>query len=561
MSLSRLWTRRGFLKAGGTAVAGLALPCGRVQAAESFDVVIHGGTVLDGTGGEPFQADLGITGERIVELGRIPPSAGRRAIDATGLHVSPGFIDIHTHSDGDILLYPTADSRVRQGVTTEVAGNCGGSAAPLDPGRAAEARKEWLEQGIDATWTDVDSYCNTLARAGISINQALLIGQGTLRENAVGLVDRHLTPDELRAVERALEEGMEQGAFGLSSGLEYTPGRYTPPEEIVALARVAARHGGLYASHIRDEETGLLEAVDEALTVGRRSGARVEIAHLKASGRPNWSKQQGALDLISSARRDGVAVLADAYPYTAYSTGLTILFPAAALEGGTSAMMQRLRDPQWRARLRGEIERKMASELGDYALIVLARVKTSGNQRLLGKNVVEVARGWGVQPVDAVLRLVEEEEGAVAIVGHGMSPENVETVLKHPLVMIGSDGSSMAPTGRAAQARPHPRSYGAFARVLGYYTRERKLFSLPEAVRKMTAMPADQVGLPDRGRIAPGMKADLVAFDAGTVRDEATFDDPHRYARGIEHVLVNGVTVVDQGRHTGARPGKALRRV
>jgi N-acyl-D-amino-acid deacylase len=254
-------------------------------------------------------------------------------------------------------------------------------------------------------------------------------------------------------------------------------------------------------------------------------------------------------------------VLADAYPYTAFSTGLTILFPSAALEGGTKALMQRLRDQDWRPRIRRGIEEQLASELGDYALIVIARVKTAANQRFLGRNILDVAKEWGVEPVDAVLRLVEEEESSVSIIGHGMSPENVETVLRNPLVMIGSDGSSMAPVGRAAEARPHPRSYGAFARVLGYYTRERKLFPLAEAIRKMTGMPADQIGLRDRGRLARGMKADIVAFDAGAVRDEATFENPHRYASGISHVLVNGVAVIDAGRHTGARPGRALRRI
>ena len=323
---------------------------------------------------------------------------------------------------------------------------------------------------------------------------------------------------------------------------------------------MAGRRGGLYTSHIRNEETTLLEAIDEAIAVGRASGARVQISHLKASGRANWSKQQGALDLIASARRDGIAVLADAYPYTAYSTGLTILLSAAALEGGTPDVMARLKDPTWRQRMRGEVEDQMARELGDYALIVIARVKTPANQGVVGRNVKEIATAWGVEPVDAVLRLIEEEEGAVSIIGHGMSPENVEMVLRHPLVMLGSDGSAMAPVGRAAQARPHPRSYGAFARLLAYYVRERRAIDLAQAVRKMTSMPADQMGLADRGRIARGKKADLVVFDPARVKDEATFEQPHQYASGIPHVIVNGVFVVENGRHTGAKPGRALQR-
>jgi N-acyl-D-amino-acid deacylase len=399
-----------------------------------------------------------------------------------------------------------------------------------------------------------------LDRAGLSVNHAPLVGQGTLRRNAIGVVDRALTAEEMTGVLRSLEEALEQGAFGLSTGLEYTPGRYTPTSEIVTMARVVARYGGLYASHIRDEESLLLEAVDEAIGIGRESGARVQVSHLKAAGQPNWSKQQGALDLIASARRDGVMVLADAYPYTAYSTTLTVLLSGAALEGGMAGLLPRLRDPEWRERIRREVTAKMASELGDYALLVVARVTTPANQPVVGRNIVEIAKRWNMEPLDAVLRLIEEEEGSVSIIGHGMSPANVEKVLGHPLVMIGSDGSSMAPVGRAAASRPHPRSYGTFARVLGHYVRERKLFSLAEAVKKMTSLPADQVGLRDRGRIARGLKADLVVFDAATVSDEATFDSPHQYASGMPLVIVNGVAVVERGQHTGAKPGRALRR-
>ena len=557
---SRRIGRREFVRIGGCAIAASALRPASIFAAPTFDLVIRGGLVLDGTGLPAYPADLGIVGDRIAAVGPIAPEQGRRVLDVAGLHVCPGFIDIHSHSDGDILLYPTADSRVRQGITTELTGNCGGSAAPLAGAGAEEDRRSYRERGIDATWTTVASYYDALDKAGISINQALLVGQGTIRINAIGNVDRRLAPDELAAVTGAVEEAMDEGAFGLSTGLEYTPGRYTPTEEIVAMARIVGRRGGLYASHIRNEETALLEAVDEAIAIGRASGARVQVSHLKASGRANWSKQQGALDLIASARRDGVAVLADAYPYTAYSTGLTILLSAAALEGGTSDMMVRLKDAAWRQRMRREVEDQMARELGDYALIVIARVKTPANQGLVGRNVKEIATAWNVEPVDAVLRLIEEEEGAVSIIGHGMSLENVEMVQRHPLVMLGSDGSAMAPVGPAAQARPHPRNYGAFARLLAYHVRERRTMDLAQAVRKMTSMPADQMGLGDRGRIARGKKADLLVFDPARVKDEATFEQPHQYASGIPHVIVNGVFVVENGRHTGAKPGQALRR-
>lgn len=551
--------RRRFLEDGGKAALALAaLRAPRVEASPAFDLVIHGGTLLDGTGAPAFAADVGIVGDTIAALGPIPPEQGRRALDARGLQVVPGFIDIHSHSDFSLPAYPAAESRVRQGVTTEITGNCGSSAAPLGP--RTEERLSMQEEGIKPDWTDVAGYCAHIEKTRIAVNQALLLGQGTLREMAIGIVDRPVTPAELAGLLRAVEAGMDQGSFGLSTGLEYTPGRYTPTDEIVAMARVVARQGGLYASHTRNEESALLEAVNEAIEIGRQSGARVEISHLKAAGRPYWSKQRAALDLIEGARRQGVAVLADAYPYTAYSTGLTVLFENWALDGGTPALLSRLRDPEARARIRKEADARVPKEPGGYDLIVISDVRGEKNRGVIGKNLLEIAALWKVEPVDALLRLVEEEEGSVGYIGHGMSPENVELVLAHPLVMIGSDGYSMAPEGRAAKTRPHPRSYGAYARVLGHYCRERKLLDLPTAVRKMTSMPADQVGIRDRGRIAKGMKADLVLFDAAAVKDEATFDDPHRYASGIPHVLVNGVSVVDGGRHTGARPGRMLRR-
>ncbi|MGD8895447.1 MAG: D-aminoacylase [Acidobacteriota bacterium] len=553
--------RRRFLGRSSAALAGFVLgPRVRLEAAPTFDIVLRGGTVLDGTGGPGLRADVGVVGDAIAALGEISAEQGRQVIDAAGLHVSPGFIDIHTHSDPDVLAYPTADSRVRQGVTTELAGNCGSSAAPL-AGEGVEERKEdWKRQGVEADWTDVASYLGRLERTGLSLNQALLVGQGTLRDNAIGSVDRLLSADEMTAVSRALEEGLDQGAFGLSTGLEYVPGRYTPTAEIVALTRIVARRGGLYATHIRNEESRVLEAVAEAIETGRSAAARVQISHLKAAGEVNWPKQPAALDLIEAARSGGVEVLADAYPYTAYSTDLLILMPGWAREGGTGAVLERLRDAGARARNRREVAASVAEDPGGWDRIVITSVKTSANQALVGRNMAEIAEGWSVDPAEAYTRLMKEEDTSVGFVGHAMSPANVDRVLAHPLVMIGSDGSSMAPTGWAAETRPHPRSYGTFARVLGVYARERGLLDLPTAVRKMTSMPADQIGLTDRGRIAPGKKADLVVFDAATVADTATFEDPHRYPVGVAHVLVNGVSVVQDGTHTGARPGRALRK-
>ena len=556
-------SRRSFLKTATLAALGTPVSeIARVYASPTFDLIIKDGIILDGTGGPAWKADLGIRGELIAAVGEIDPEQGKRLIQASGLHVCPGFIDIHTHSDGMILVYPTADSRVHQGVTTELTGNCGGSAAPL-VGVDSDKRRQQMKEVDDivADWTDLASYFAKVEQTGISLNHALLLGQGTLRQNAVGLVDRPITADELKAVIRAVEEGMDHGAMGISTGLEYVPGSYTPTEEIVALARTVARHGGLYATHIRDEGATLLGAINEAVEIGRQAGVRVEISHLKAAGRPNWNKQAAALRLIEAAQVSGIEVMADAYPYPVYSTGLTIYLPPWAREGGAEAVVERIGNADQRSRIRKEINKQVLNDPGAYDLIVITRVKTEKNRSLIGKNLAEIAELWKIEPEDTLLRLLVEEETRIEMVGYGMHPENVEMVLSHPLVMVGSDGYSMAPRGKMALARPHPRSYGTYPRVLGYYARERNIFDLPVVVKKITSMPADQIGLTDRGRISRGMKADIVVFDAAAVKDTATFENPHQYPLGIEYVLVNGELVVEKRKHTGATPGKVLRKV
>ncbi|MEE9473640.1 MAG: amidohydrolase family protein, partial [Acidimicrobiia bacterium] len=489
--MARDISRRDFVRSSSAALGAFMLPGPRVRLVQEFDLVVRNGTILDGTGGPEWRADLGLVGDTITAIGSIDPERGSRVLDASGLHVSPGFIDIHSHSDGTIFAYPTADSRAHQGITTEVTGQCGFSAAPLE-GVDVDKRRSDLEEETGATvgWTTVASYFDTLEQIGISVNQAFLLGHGTLRQNVTGLEDRLLTEAELATVVRSVGEGMDLGAFGLSTGLEYTPGTFTPTEEIVTLARVVSRRGGFYASHIRNEESGLLAAVQEAIQIGWEAGLPVQISHLKAAGIPNWPKQRAALNLIESARRDGVGVMADAYPYTAYSTSLTIFLPPWALAGGWERLGERLNNPADRARIRSEVVSSVAGDPGGFGLIVIASTKTEQNRHVVGMSVEEIADAWGVEPVDAALRLVSEEEGTVSMIGHGMSPSNVEMVLSHPLVMIGSDGSSIAPTGKAAETRPHPRLYGTCPRVLSHYTRDRGIFDLPTAVRKMTGTPA-----------------------------------------------------------------------
>ncbi|HUU26343.1 MAG TPA: D-aminoacylase [archaeon] len=554
-------SRRTFLKTGLAAltVAGNVMPtaCSR----RHFDLVIKDGFIVDGTGGPAWKADLGIKGDSIAALGNIDPEQGHRVIPASGLHVCPGFIDIHSHSDNTILSCPTAESRVFQGVTTEITGNCGFSVVPL-AGIDADKRRLQLqeEENIQVDLSDVASYFALLEETGISVNLALLVGQGTLRQNAIGLENRQLSADELKAVVRALEETLDQGAIGLSTGLEYVPGSYTPAGEIAALTSIVAGRGGLYATHIRNEAASLLGAIGEAVDIGRQTGVRVEISHLKASGKPNWDKQASALDLIETARSSGIEIMADAYPYTAYSTSLTFFLAPWVQEGGAEAIVGRILDREKRSRIRREVDNVVLVDPGGYDLIVIIQVKTEKNGWVIGKNLVEIGEVWKIEPADALLRLLEEEETGVEFVGYGMQPENVEMVLSHPLVMIGSDGASMSPKGKAAQSRPHPRSYGTYPLVLGHYVRERGILDLPTAIKKMTGMPADHLGLTDRGRISRRMKADLVVFDAAAVRNTATFDTPHQYPVGMKYILVNGVLVVENGKHTGARPGKVLRK-
>ncbi len=554
--------RRNFLKNSLRAAAAFALvPGSRVEASSEFDTVLRGGMILDGTGGPAWKGDVGIKGDAIAALGDIASSYGKNVVDISGWYISPGFIDIHSHSDSSIVAYPDADSRVRQGITTEITGNCGSSAAPLE-GESIEANRKYYldEYGVDLSWKDVGSYLLALEKMKMSLNQALLLGQGTLRSNIAGEADRKLTADELKTVLRTVEEGMDAGAVGLSTGLEYLPGTFTPTEEIIDMTRVVARYGGFYASHIRNEVTYVLEAVDEAINIGRQTGSRVQVSHLKVCGRSNWHKQGATLDLIESARKEGVEVLADAYPYTAYSTGLDLVMYSWAREGGSDALVKRLQDPELRKRIRGEVIKYVSEEPGGFDLIVISNVSSEKNRNCIGKNIVQIAEMWKMEPVDACIRLIEEEKASVGYIGHAMSPENVELVLSHPLVMVSSDGYSIAAKGKALEEKLHPRSYGTYPRFLAHYIRDRKIVELPSGIRKMTSMPAEQAGLADRGRIAKGKKADLVIFNPKTVQDNATFDSPHQYPTGVAHVFVNGVMVVKDGKHTGARPGKVLRK-
>lgn len=529
-----------------------------------FDIVVTNVRIVDGTGGPWFYGWIGIRGRHIARVGRGHPSTAARTIDGKGLVACPGFIDIHSHSDLALLVNPTADSKVLQGVTTEVIGNCGYSPAPVTEGSVGELRAMAGRLGdeIEWSWRSFEEYLGLLEKR--SVNVVPLVGHGTVRLAVLGMEDVEPSPQELDHMRQLVDEAMSAGAFGLSSGLIYPPGSFAATEELIDLARTARKWGGLYATHVRGEGDNLLPAVKEAIRIGEEAGIRVEISHHKAVGEKNRGRVHETLALMEEARRRGVDVACDVYPYAASSTTLTACFPPWAHRGGISALLERLRDPEMRERIRRSIVEEGDWEnflrQGKWANIRISWVKSGKNRDFVGKNLEEIARLRGVDPFTALCDLVLEEEGEVSMVVFEIDPDDVRYVVSHRLSCVGSDGVCLAPRGVLGEGKPHPRSYGTFPRVLARYVREDGLLTLEEAIRKMTSHPARRLGLWDRGLIAEGFAADVVILDPERVEDRATFDDPHRFPVGIEWVLVNGEVVVERGEHTGATPGTVLKR-
>jgi N-acyl-D-amino-acid deacylase len=530
---------------------------------EALDLKIEGATVIDGTGAAGSRADVGIRDERVVAVGDLGRAPAAQRLHAAGRVVTPGFIDMHSHSDWRLWGNRRAESKIRQGVTTEVVGNCGFSPAPASAEFLEDLRAFalYVPRGMDFAWRSVGDYLRAFDAEGTALNVVHLVGHGTVRVAAMGFARRPPTADELARMERLVDEAMEAGAWGLSTGLIYAPGSYSTTEEIVALARVAGRQRGFYASHIRGEGATLLEAVAEAIRVGREGDLPVQISHLKAAGRAFWGRVADALALIDAARAEGLDVTADVYPYTASSTSLRTVLPDWALEGGVDAMLKRLADPAERARLRHAMEHPavpgqgIADRVG-WENVLVASAERRGDA--VGRRVAEIAAARGLDPIDAVFELLRDAEGRVAVILFQMDEADLRRALGHPHVMIGSDGSSLAPYGEMGAGKPHPRSYGTFPRVLGEYAREQRVLSLPQAVHKMTGLPARRLGLRDRGVVRPGARADLVVLDPRMVADRATYEDPHRYPAGVEHVLVSGRFVIKDGEHTGSLPGRVL---
>ena len=525
------------------------------------DLLIRGGEVIDGTGAAARRADVAVTGGRIVEIGDCSGRESLKLVDASGQVVAPGFIDIHTHSDFTLPLNPLAESKIRQGVTTEVVGNCGYSTAPVLPGQA-DNLKDFLAAG--APWlsfreTSFKEYLDTFPQT--SVNTVMQVGHATLRLMTMGMDDRAPTAQELANMESLLEEALDAGALGMSCGLFTAPGNYANIDELVLLARVLQRRGATYASHIRDEANHVLEAIDEAISISETTGVRVQIAHIKLSGLDNWGRTDELLGRIGAAKERGVDVHCDQYPYTAGTNPLRNLLPLWVQAGGIEAMLERLADTEAIEGMRADILRDGLTNFGRVSSWDAVRIAITPSQpEIAGLSIDEVASQRSCDPLQAACDVLLSDQGHTRIVVTAMSEDDVQEILRSPMVMVGSDGNSLAIHGITSQGRPHPRFYGTFARVLGRYVRELGILSLHLAIHKMTGGSADALRMVERGKLLEGNWADVTVFDPDQIGEMASYDDPHRYATGISTVLVNGKVVIDGGEHTGETPGKVLRR-
>jgi len=522
--------------------------------APGFDLVFAGGRVVDGTGAPWFRADVGVVGDRIAAVGDLASAQAKRHIDASGLVIAPGFIDMLGQSEYNVLVDPRAASKITQGITTEITGE-GNAIAPVSAKMIEDGRETWKHYGVTPNWTTLAGYWKAFEKARPTINLGTFVGAGGLREMVVGNDDRPATPAELAAMEQAAAQAMEDGAFGLSTSLIYIPGRFASTEEIIALAKVAARHGGSYITHQRDEGDGIDQSLDEVFRIAREAKLPAEIYHLKTGGAKNWGRMPAVLARLEAARAEGLDVTADQYPWTASSNNLDASLPAWVREGGRDKLVERLSDSAQRQRVHDEV--KADGFRGEDVLIT--SVLNPALKKYEGRTVAEIGKAEAKDAIDAMLDIVIADKANTGRVTFSMSEDDVRAALRHPLVGFCTDSGASAEDGIFSQERSHPRAWASAARILGKYVREEKLLSLEEAIRKMTSLPASRMRLSDRGIVRPGMAADLVVFDPASVRERSTYADPNRYSEGFRYVAVNGQLVVDEGRLTAARPGRPLK--
>jgi N-acyl-D-amino-acid deacylase len=529
-----------------------------------YDVVIRGGTIYDGSGSPPFVGDLAIRGDTIAAIGSLGNARGRVEIDAAGLAVAPGFINMLSWATESLIADGRSQSDIRQGVTLEVFGE-GWSMGPLNEAMRREMLERQGDIKYEIPWTTLGEYLEYLVRRGVSTNVASFVGATTVRIHVLGYENRPPTPEEMERMRQLVRQAMEEGALGVGSSLIYAPAFYASTEELIELCKVAAEYGGMYISHIRSEGNRLLEAIDELIRIAREAKIPAEIYHLKAAGRANWPKLDEAIRRIEAARAQGLRITANMYPYTAGATGLDAAMPPWVQEGGHRAWIERLKNPAIRQRVTREMRtptdrwENLYLMAGSPENVLLVGFKNEALKPLTGKTLAEVARLRGRSPEDTIIDLVIEDDSRVGAVYFLMSEENVRKQIALPWMSFGSDAESLAPEGVFLKANPHPRAYGTFARVLGRYVREEKIIPLEEAIRRMTSLPAENLKLDRRGRLKVGYFADVVVFDPAKVQDHATYERPHQYATGVIHVFVNGVPVLRNGEHTGATPGRVVR--
>ncbi len=530
------------------------------------DIVIRGGTLVDGSGGDPFVGDIGIDGQHIAAIGAPGTLSGKEVIDAAGLAVAPGFINMLSWAVESLIEDGRSQGNLRQGVTLEVLGE-GFSMGPLSDAMKAAGTRGILGNNdiqYEVDWTTLGEYLESLVRRGVSTNVASFVGTSTLRIHALGYEDRPPTPAELEDMQELAAQAMREGAVGLSSALIYPPAAYASTEELTALAQVVSQYGGLYISHLRSEGDHFLEGVEELITISREANIRAEIYHLKAAGRKNWGKMAQVIERVEQARRDGMPITADMYLYPAGGTGLNAIIPPWAHDGGDAALLARLRDPETRARVKQSILEdqsweNMYLEADGPDKILLAGFTTEALKPLTGKTLAEVAALRGTDPLETAFDLLLEDGGRIFTMYFTMSEDNIREQVKLPWVSFCSDAESMAPEGVFLKSNPHPRAYGNFARLLGHYVRDESLVTLQEAVRRLTSFPAEVLRIQQRGSLKVGNFADIAIFDPAAVRDHATFAAPHQFAEGMVHVLVNGTPVIRDGEHTNAKPGQVVR--